>query len=212
MVMEFQTATALRHKPKQPRGQRKVEQILRSAEAVFAEVGYEQATTNAVANHAHVSIGSLYQFFAGKDAILEAMAQGYLDQMQSALVRMLETNEDRPLRPMLTELIETLVKLQSQRPFFLQCLGQSHAYTALEGSVKELNTVVTRHVVGLLKRISAPADEATLERRAQVCVRTVSSLLPLALAARGKRRASIIDETVTLLQRYLEPELLPEAS
>ncbi len=205
--MVYREVAALRRAPKQQRGERKVEQILRSAEIVFAEVGYEHATTNAVAAHAAVSIGSLYQFFASKDAILESMAQRYLDQTRSVLLA-LDPGDDFDLSKLLTDLIETLVKLQDQRPYFLQCLAQNRAYAVLQGSVAKLNEVVIAHVSALLKRISRPAEAADLERRASLCVHTVSALLPLALVARGKQRRQMIKEIVTLLERYIEPELM----
>ena len=205
--MDYRPVTALRHVPKQHRGERKVEKLLRSAEMVFAEVGYENATTNLIAAQAGVPIGSLYQFFASKDAILEAVAQRYLDQTRAALVQALETGEEVALPELLADLVETLVKLQEQRPYFLQCLAQNRAYAVLRGSVQELHEVVTQHVARLLQRISASSETVDVLRRATVCVHTVSALLPLALDARGRERAKMIQEIVTLLHRYLEPEL-----
>src|SRR5688572_25334848 len=94
--MAFDANTALRHTPKQTRGQRKVEHILRSAEALFAEVGFENATTNAIATRAGVSIGSLYQFFASKEAILHAMTERYLSQSREGLKDLVQNEEPQP--------------------------------------------------------------------------------------------------------------------
>lgn len=207
--MVYRPVAALRHAPKQQRGERKVDQILRSAEVVFAEVGYERATTNAVAAHAGVAIGSLYQFFASKDSILEAMAQAYLDQTQAAMLNMLDIDGEIRLEDLLTGLLETLVRLQDQRPYFLQCLGQQHTYAVLQDSVIELRAAVTGHVVELLRRQGCSGDAAFMYRRAQMCVYTVSALLPLALEAPVRQRAAVIAEIVTMLERYLQPELLP---
>ena len=62
--------------PVQKRGQQRVEAILDAAEAVFGEMGVDAATTNAIAERAGASVGSLYHFFANKDAILYALAGG----------------------------------------------------------------------------------------------------------------------------------------
>ncbi|HSB53997.1 MAG TPA: helix-turn-helix domain-containing protein, partial [Gemmatimonadales bacterium] len=63
--------------PRQERGERRVEEILDAAAAVIAEGGVEAATTNAIAERAGSSVGSLYHFFPHKDAIVLALAERY---------------------------------------------------------------------------------------------------------------------------------------
>lgn len=47
--------------------------ILDAAEHVFAEAGYEKATMAAIAERAGLSAGNAYRYFAGKDALFEAL-------------------------------------------------------------------------------------------------------------------------------------------
>jgi AcrR family transcriptional regulator len=68
------TLAARGQKRRQARGQRRIDQLLDVAARVFAEVGFEAATTNGIAARAGVSPGSLYQFFPNKDAMAEALA------------------------------------------------------------------------------------------------------------------------------------------
>ena len=56
-------AKSERRVPQQARSRERYNLILDSAARLFAEVGYEAATTNAIADVAGVSIGSLYQYF-----------------------------------------------------------------------------------------------------------------------------------------------------
>jgi AcrR family transcriptional regulator len=67
----------MRKTPRQARGQQRVETIMGAAVELFAEVGYEAATTNEIARRAHTSIGSLYQFFPNKEAILTALIASF---------------------------------------------------------------------------------------------------------------------------------------
>jgi AcrR family transcriptional regulator len=207
--MAFRAVPALRHVPKQSRGERRVDQILRSAEVIFAEVGYEHATTNAVAVHAGISIGSLYQFFGSKEAIFEAMAQRYLEQTRQALVIILDPQGEFDVRVLIKSLLARLVELQEQRPFFLQCLSGNSTYSAIQGPVNDLNSAMTKYVAALLRRVMVPMESPDIARKASVCVHLVSSLLPLAMAARGKRRQRMVDEISLVLERYLAPELKP---
>ena len=68
---------------RQERGRRRIEHVLDVASAVFADVGYETATTNSIAAAADMSPGSLYQFFPNKEAIAEALAARYVDGLQA---------------------------------------------------------------------------------------------------------------------------------
>lgn len=60
---------------RQRRGEQRMETLLRAAEVVFAEVGYNRATTNLIAARASVSPGTLYQFYRNKEALAEAFSE-----------------------------------------------------------------------------------------------------------------------------------------
>lgn len=59
----------MRKTPSQPRSKFTVEAILDAAAQVLLEIGYSNASTNKIADRAGVSIGSLYEYFPGKEAI-----------------------------------------------------------------------------------------------------------------------------------------------
>jgi AcrR family transcriptional regulator len=56
-------------------------QILNAAAIIFSRKGYERATTREIAELADVSEGTLYNYFAGKQALLEGVAREYADQV-----------------------------------------------------------------------------------------------------------------------------------
>ncbi|MEU1752641.1 TetR/AcrR family transcriptional regulator [Micromonospora matsumotoense] len=56
------------------------ERILAAAAHIFTEYGYAAGTTNRIAERARVSIGSLYQYFPNKDAILAALLVRHIDR------------------------------------------------------------------------------------------------------------------------------------
>jgi len=64
-----------RKKPLQARARRTVEAILEGAAQVFETYGYARTTTDRIAERAGVSIGSLYQYFPNKDAVVVALAE-----------------------------------------------------------------------------------------------------------------------------------------
>jgi AcrR family transcriptional regulator len=74
--------TTKRKIPQQKRSRERVDLILDTAESLFAKFGYENTTTNAIAEEAKVSIGSLYQFFPNKEALKDALIERYLEEMR----------------------------------------------------------------------------------------------------------------------------------
>lgn len=70
-----------RKRPKQERSQATVEAILTATAHILTENGYDQLTTNRVAERAGVSIGSLYQYFPNKEALIFALAEHHANEM-----------------------------------------------------------------------------------------------------------------------------------
>ena len=77
-------------KPRQARAQEKVELILEAAMRLMAKGGLEALTTNAVAETAGVSIGTLYQYFKNKEAILDALADREMALLSERIVGILK--------------------------------------------------------------------------------------------------------------------------
>jgi AcrR family transcriptional regulator len=85
----------LRRRPVQGRARETVDAIVEAAARVLARHGYAAATTNRIAERAGVSIGSLYEYFPDKDAILSALLERHtetgsanvLAALESAIVR-----------------------------------------------------------------------------------------------------------------------------
>lgn len=69
------TLIAPRKRPRQARSRALVDAVLDAAAHILAQHGRESLTTNAVAVRAGVSIGSLYQYFPNRDAVIAAVAE-----------------------------------------------------------------------------------------------------------------------------------------
>jgi len=75
-----------RRKPKQARAHETVDVVFEAAARVLRDQGYARATTNRIAEAAGVSVGTVYEYFAGKDAIFEELIRREL----AGLVRSFE--------------------------------------------------------------------------------------------------------------------------
>jgi AcrR family transcriptional regulator len=63
---------------RQERGARRVDEIVAAASGLFATHGFDGTSMNAIAKAAGLTIGSLYQYFPSREAIVDAVAEAYL--------------------------------------------------------------------------------------------------------------------------------------
>lgn len=76
-TIEDSSGQTLRRAPSQKRSQERVERMLQAASALIAEAGSDAMRMGEVAERAGVSIGSLYQYFPDKGAIIRTLAERY---------------------------------------------------------------------------------------------------------------------------------------
>lgn len=102
---------APRKAPSQERSRRTVERILAAAAVVFDEAGYAGATTNDIAREAGISIGSLYQYFPHKDALLVELAHRHVDSVVAAVDAFASStvSDTVDLDALLSDLVDVLV-------------------------------------------------------------------------------------------------------
>lgn len=82
--------TAIRRQPTQARAKERVERILAAATELIAEAGSEPMRMSEIAERAGVPIGSLYQYFPDKAAILRTLATRVMERVREGLKEGLE--------------------------------------------------------------------------------------------------------------------------
>jgi AcrR family transcriptional regulator len=103
--------------PRQARSEATVEAILEAAAQVFERQGYSAGTTNRIAERAGVSIGSLYQYFPNKDAILVALVYRHLAESTAELGPHLERlSRGARFDDVLPEIVNAMVALHALAP------------------------------------------------------------------------------------------------
>ena len=92
----------MRKKPRQQRSRQMVETLIDAAAQTIAERGLADTTTNHIAALAGVSVGSLYQYFATKEALIDALSERMRKELMVAL--------DAQIRSLLDADIRTLTR------------------------------------------------------------------------------------------------------
>ncbi|AJK45667.1 TetR/AcrR family transcriptional regulator [Burkholderia plantarii] len=122
-----------RKTPSQARAAETVAAIVEAAAQVLEMVGIEGFNTNAVAERAGVSIGSLYQYFPGKDALTVALMQREMLRFQQDLEAALDAPDGTAA---LERLIGAAARQQLERPMLARLLDVQEGNPALRDAVR----------------------------------------------------------------------------
>ena len=105
-----------RKTPVQERSLFTVEMIFEATIQVLLERGSDRLTTTQVAARAGVSVGTLYQYYPNKQALLFAVLERHLARLAEAVERACNANQRKPLTTMVDALVTAFVDAKMERP------------------------------------------------------------------------------------------------
>jgi AcrR family transcriptional regulator len=105
-----------RKTPRQARSAVTVDAVLEATIQVLLTDGFSRLTTTRVAKRAGVSVGTMYQYFPHKEALLFAVIQHYLDEVADAVEQACERNLGQPLDLASDARVQAYVDAKSVNP------------------------------------------------------------------------------------------------
>jgi len=193
---------------RQARGQRRINQLLDAADTVFAQMGYERATTNAICKQAAVSPGTLYQFFPHKRALAEALAARYLERLPQTHRSAFEVaSANAPLEKLIDHVVDPFIALHRQGPGLEALLTGSVISQELTTSIHALNQHVEKSLANLFLARCPRASRIQINRAAATSVQLFKAMLHPAVTGTPKQQKENVNELKIVLFRYLAPIL-----
>ena len=211
--MKPDTDDAFRRRPRQSRGQARVELLLDAAAALIAESGLDAATAEAIALRARTAKGSLYQFFPNRDAVLAALALRYADEMRR--IHELAFPMDphgMTLERLIDRIVKPLADFHDRNPAFRR------VFATVEGPVDEMRAAPARMRAQLFDSFVDRLDVLFASRNPRLPARDrrraalVSASVGQAVLARRSRAVAaekkpLLDDLRRMLLVYLQPVL-----
>lgn len=196
---------SMRRQPRQARSQERVNQILDVAEQLFVQDGYSSTTTNAIARAAKVPIGSLYQFFPDKSAIIYALAERYNAQLRSALLELLDRDIEISLEEKMAQIVDLVYC------FFIDHPGLYAIFMNLQGSLTQLEEIeetadnlLIQDLSIFLQKFYPGLEIAAYDPISFVLVKAIGNLLWLSLGQSSEKQAQLLQEIKRLAISYLQ--------
>ncbi len=200
------TESNSRRVPKQARSQERYEVILDRAAKLFLEKGFSATTTNEIARQADVSIGSLYQYFGNKSAIVEALTERYVEALKevtSDLVTM--DTGGLATSAAVDRLVDPIIMFHLNYPEFRSLWLGAEISPELRSAMRAMDEEVLAHVQEVLEVRVPGISQDRARMVVTVLGLSVKSLLGLigrSSSAAFKAEAAI--ETKHMLTAYID--------
>jgi AcrR family transcriptional regulator len=203
--MPRQVRTTPRKRPLQARSKQTVDAILSATSRILVKRGFDALTTNAVAEAAGVSIGSLYQYFPNKEALVGALLDHHLEAINRAVFAEITRVALLPMAPAVRAVIELTIRVHAVDPALHRVLTEQVPRIGKLAKLRQLDELVHRMVAGLLATRKAELAIADVELAAFVLVSAIEAIVHRAALMYPERLADprLIDEATLLVTRYL---------
>jgi len=202
-------AKATRKQPQQARSRVTVTAILDAMTRILDREGPGAATTTRVAEVAGISIGTLYQYFSHRDAILDALQDREFERAVEMMQRVLGApGVHGPARDVARDVIQGLLALYAEAPGLHRVLALEGLRVTPTDRVQAFDNRVCSLVRGFLAVSSLPIRRNNLEAAAFVVFQSVRASM---LARMLEDPPGLDDETLTeeltdMVLRYLLDE------
>jgi AcrR family transcriptional regulator len=198
-------ATTARKSASQDRSKATVDALLAATTRVLVREGYDRASTNKIADVAGVSIGSLYQYFPSKEALVAAVIERHIGEMLEVVRAALVRVASLPIPEAARELVRVWIEAHRIEPKLHRVLVEQ---TPRVGNLEHIEKV-DDEAIGLVRTyLEARRDEIIVEDLDMAAFLSVSAVEAMTHAAVLRRPELIdnprfIDEVATLVTRYL---------
>ena len=203
--MPSQVRTTPRKRPRQARSKATVDAILAATARVLVKHGYDDLTTNAVAEAAGVSIGSLYQYFPNKAALVGALIEKHVDDLTALCLAELTRVAHLPVAEAIRSMVEVMIQAHAVQPELHRVLTEQVPRVGRMAKLREIEALVHRMVAGLLASRRAELAIDDPDMAAFVLVSAIEAITYRAalLFPELLRDPRLVDETCTMVRRYL---------
>jgi AcrR family transcriptional regulator len=186
--------------PTQERGERRVTDLLRAAEHLFATTGYEATPMSGIAQLAGASIGSLYQFFPSKESLGNALFLEYMKDLSGHIAAVKAASPVAP-RMLGQKLVEIVFNYTLEHPAW-RVLAEAPSVPKTDGF-----GLFSASVQELLLAIAPSMKAAELLSIAQATWLMVRATVQGIRMVDAKKGAALRREMQQAIGSYLEERL-----
>ncbi|MGC1547333.1 MAG: TetR/AcrR family transcriptional regulator [Rhodanobacter sp.] len=193
----------------QERSRATVDALLSATARILVKEGFDKASTNRIAEVSGVSIGSLYQYFPSKEALVAAVIERHQQEIMQMVRGELAGVLAQPVEKAVRKLVAVAVKAHRVDPKLHRVLAEQIPRV---GKLEKLETFNRENFTLFRTYLESHRDELRvddLELASFVCVTSIEALTHNAVLHHSKMLSdetmeALIDETARLVSGYLK--------
>src|SRR5215472_10244583 len=174
----------------QERSRATVDALVEATARVLIKEGYDRASTNKIASVAGVSIGSLYQYFPSKEALVAAVIERHTQELSNVVRGTMDRVAASPIAQAARELVAAGIEAHRADPKLHRVLAEQ---VPRVGKLEQIEAVERNGRLFFREYLEARKDEigiADLDLAAFIVITTVEALTHNAVL----RRPDILEE------------------
>ena len=196
-------ATPLRRVPVQGRSVARVQRMLDACAALVDEIGYEALTTTLLAERAGVAIGSVYQFFPDKRALVQALTMRHLETYLGRVTARLNGAPLSHWWEAVDAAIDEYIEMHRSTPGFRSLHFGDVVDVHLLDAEQNNNTVIADRLRDVLVDRFEVRTTPRLDFAMAIAVEAGDALIKLAFRRDPDGDPAVLTEAKSLLRDYL---------
>jgi AcrR family transcriptional regulator len=197
----------LRKMPTQARSQARVANILKATGALLGEVGYADLTTNLIAERAKIPVGSIYQFFEGKDDIVAALVGQFRERILALAGELDARSARRDHHAFIARLIDGIAAIQADTSAFVCVFSANQAHARFDDLARELRRALTAHLDSSLAEAFPQLARDDRGRMLAAWSDITGAMIASLDRSKPGERAKLLEELKTILVAHLDARL-----
>jgi AcrR family transcriptional regulator len=197
-----------RKRASQERSRATVDALIEATAQLLVREGFDKASTNRIAEEAGVSVGSLYQYYPSKEALVAAVIDRHNQELMQVVCGALADVRALPLGQAVRKLVVVAIEAHRIDPRLHRVLAEQIPRT---GRLEKMATFDREYFALFQEFLEGHRDElrtVNLGLASFVCVTSIEALTHMAVLHRSemlsdKTVGTLVDEATHLVMRYL---------
>lgn len=193
----------------QERSRATVDALVGATARILVKEGFDKASTNRIAEVAGVSVGSLYQYYPGKEALVAAVIERHNQQIMQVVGGTLAEIAAQPIEKAIRSLVTVAIEAHRIDPKLHRVLAEQIPRTGRLENVEAFNRQTFALFKAYLESRSDELRTLDLGLAAFVCVTSIEALAHTAVLHHSEMLSdeaagTLIDEATRLVVGYLQ--------
>jgi AcrR family transcriptional regulator len=207
--MARKPATKPRKNASQNRSRATVDALVEATARILVREGFDKASTNRIAEVAGVSVGSLYQYFPGKEALVAAVIDRHNQDIMQVVHRALAEVAAQPVATAVRRLVAVAIEAHRIDPRLHRVLAEQIPRTGRLANIEAFNHDIPSLFRAYLESHRDEIRAIDLGLAAFMCVTSIEALAHTAVLHRSEKLSdemvgTLVEEATRLVVGYLE--------